>query len=207
MTLFYGHKPRILLGIDNSCINNATKIIDPEISQAFYATLRNNVAYYSVNQSENFNMYLDLSVPFKLPSKIENSFRINIYRLIHNKYHPIDTVKSSIFTPFYEEYGGDTYYQFHIIDALYGKGSYLIEILNPVYDGKYVLAIGKKEEFTFKDSINAIYSIYIIKTHFFNKNVLSIFEGKIMKTLLLFIIVVVFILILLYIFYRILSKR
>lgn len=198
MTLFYGHKPKLLLNYDNSQISNTILINDPEISQAFYGILHNHVAYYTIEQSKPFEMYLDLSTPTKLDSSINNSFFVNIYWLNQNNYQLIKKLQARNFTKFYEEYGGDTYYRSIILDEQFNSGNYLIEVTNDLYDAKYVLAIGKLEDFSIQDSLEAITSIYIIKTQFFDKSPSAIFEGRIMKTLALVLIFIAIILIILY---------
>ncbi|XWV25876.1 hypothetical protein QJ857_gp1205 [Tupanvirus soda lake] len=206
MTLFYGHKPRLLLNFDNSTLNNSIHITTPEVSQAFYAILNNNKAYYTINSENPFRMYIDISIIEKLSVQQEKNFTINVYQLINKICQLVKSTDINEFKPFYEEYGGDFYYRSIVIDEMFPMGTYLIEILNPYFNQKYVFAVGNLEEFTFGDSINAIKSIIQIKTNFFNKNILSVFEGKIMKRLLFFVILIILILLILYIILKKLKR-
>lgn len=204
MTLFYGHKPRVVLDIDNSKIGNAIQIDNINVSQAFYGKLYNNTSYYYLDEREQFNLYMDISTPYKLTKKQSDSFTIDIYK-ISNK----DMSKIYSFNPqtlswqyFYEEYGGDYYYQTKVTDIVLDSGQYIIKLNNPSYSGKYVLAVGKIEEFTILDSINAIYNIYLVKTKFFNKKWTSLSESKIIRIVIIIFIIILIVICLLLLFYK-----
>ena len=104
MTLFYGHKPRIILNLDNSIEANSITVENPEVSQAFYAILRNNNSYFSIYSPNNFKMYLDLSTPSKL-SDDQKNFYVNIYRKDNDKLVLFKELHVNDFNFFYEEYG------------------------------------------------------------------------------------------------------
>ncbi|XWV24639.1 hypothetical protein QJ856_gp1145 [Tupanvirus deep ocean] len=150
MTLFYGHKPRLLLNFDNSTLNNSVLVTKPEVSQAFYTILSNNKAFYTVSSHNPFRMYIDISVIDKLTEQQEKNFTINVYRFaigdndFHHKvvendfyrkmaendsYHLVKSINAGPFEPFYEEYGGDFYYRSIILDEMFPVGMYLLLVI------------------------------------------------------------------------------
>jgi len=72
-------------------------------------------------------------------------------------------------TYFFEEFGGDGYYQGPEFKEEVEKGEYQIEVFSPDNQGKYVLAVGEKEEFPLDETINTLLLLPSLKKNFFNK--------------------------------------
>jgi len=186
MTLFYGHQPRIVY--DNSLsLEHPYKIKNSEISQAFYGELKNYDNYFIIESADNFKLYLQILKPdFE-----KNSFIIEIYK--NGQLIKIMDSNNFEWNLFYEEYGGDTYYRGPEFEQMVQKGTYLIRVYSPTGWGKYSLAVGKLEKFDVKESINALITLPKLKLQYWNKSLLSIFEGKIGKFYLVFLILLFFV--------------
>ncbi len=102
---------------------------------------------------------------------------------------------------FYEPFAGDSYLEGPEYAAgslekspegvLTEAGTYLVEVFNPDNRGKYVLAIGTREEFTPKDTLNTLQAIPQLKTAFFGKPMVSVFWNLIGSLILLGVLVTV----------------
>lgn len=200
MLSLYDHIPYLILDYDNSEINNAIHIVNPEMSQVFYGQLNKHGAYYTISSPNTFRLYMEILVPAKLVKTQIASFKIKIYRLDNSEWQLVKDISVKKMNPYYEEQMGDTYYQSILINDRMSPGSYLIQITNPIYHGKYVFFIGNKNKKTIGNTIKTVGLIYDIKTKFFGKNKWSVFEGKIAKKMLyitlvliiLFVIIIIF---------------
>lgn len=60
--LVFAHQPRLAYN-ENLTIDNAKRIENPEISQAFYGELKGQPDYYKIDSDKDFNLYVNLVVP------------------------------------------------------------------------------------------------------------------------------------------------
>ncbi len=102
-------------------------------------------------------------------------------------------------TYFFEEFGGDGYYQGPEVRVEAKEGGYRIEVFSPDNQGKYVLAVGEKEEFPLDETVNTLLLLPQLKSSFFNKSPLTAYFNLI--GLFLFIPVFVLLVISLVVFF------
>lgn len=171
-----------------------TVVQNPEISQAFYGELKGAKNVFEISSAEPFELYVGLLVP-----DIEGArkdFYVEIYTQedIPEEGETNIQKKTSIsilngndfnWTSFYEPFAGDNYFQgpeyaeIEPGEAARGKqtepGNYLVQVFNPDNEGKYVLAVGTREEFPPAEIINTVKNLPQLKTEFFGKSPLLIF--------------------------------
>lgn len=166
------------------------KVMEPEISKAYYGFLPNQSVKYIISTTSPFTLYLGLLIP-DLPDLSKNLSVFVVYQdgtvvasLLGEKF---------VWNRWYEEFGGDWYLRGPEIEKNVPAGTYtvIVSSLDNDWD-KYVLAIGNKESFSIFDFSRVEKELYQIKTDFFEKPWYSIFEGKIGHYLLIFIILFVF---------------
>lgn len=203
------HQPRLVES------TGVVKIENPEISQAFYGELNGESAIYRIISDTPFNFYIGLLVPDVTGVRRDFSALVRA----NEKTEPLVVLDGPNYTwtKFHEEFAGDDYWQgpeFSVKQEDGGlggveveKGTYDIIVSNPDNQGKYVLAVGYKEEFGEEAIKEATKILPIIKTKFFNKSALSIFDGKIGKYALVgFLTIVVFLALVIFIIVRIVKK-
>jgi hypothetical protein len=150
------HQPRIVEGYGK-------KIINPEISQAFYGELKENYHFYTLTSEEDFDFYVQLMLPYDEDSRKDMSVviayenRSVITRLKGIKHN---------WTYYYEEHGGDEYYWGPEYSERLKAGLYKIWIYNKDNKGKYILVVGKKESFPFKEIMKLFVTLPKVKSFF-----------------------------------------
>jgi len=158
------HQPRIVYQKQISQINPII-VINPEISQAFYAELKGQPEYYTVSSDKEFNLYVRILSPNITDAKKDFSVEIikdaSVIALL-NGY-------SFTWTEFYEPFVGDDYWQGPEFEKHQPKGEYLIKVYNPDNRGKYVLVVGQAESFPLNESLKLFVSLPKLK-HYFGKS-------------------------------------
>lgn len=178
-TVVSAHKP-IFENKDTS-INAPIVIDNHQISYAIYAELdgKNDVDFYEFEAKEGQNFYIEMLVPkIKSNKNFEPNFVI-ISKQIQNKdsvpfdipqgYGVINVPYPTDYTnEFYEKFTQTTYLKAQSINGIIEKdGKYIIGVYSTTKGGKYTLAIGKKEDFGFKDILTFPYIYFKVK-YFFN---------------------------------------
>ena len=69
-------------------------------------------------------------------------------------------------TEFYEHFAGDNYFEGPEYEASVEGGSYTVEVYSPDNLGKYVLAVGKKEQFSASDWWDTLKTMPKLKRYF-----------------------------------------
>ncbi len=165
------HQPRIIFYTAGDI-----KIQDPEISQAFYDELKGVPRDYSVDFSgQGGELYLNLLTPeFSNP---EARFSANVFSLNGEEQKPLFSIDGSSFKwqEFYEEFGRDYYLKGPELTQQVPAGSYKIEVFSKTNQGKYVLAVGKKEFFDIKSLLNIYWQLPLLKIQFFKTSVWQFF--------------------------------
>ena len=188
------HQPRL---IKDTVI---VKVNNPEVSQAFYGILNGSPQYFLLNEKKEFSLYLNILVPYLPDAK--KDFLVEVFKGSKDEQvNKLFYLAGSEFkwTYFYEEYGGDAYWQGPELKKPLPAGEYLIKLSNPQNSGKYSLAIGEKEEFPPNEIFNTLIVLPQIKVMIFNKSPWSAFTNKIGRYLgtgLLLILVLILIIIL-----------
>jgi hypothetical protein len=170
----FAHQPRMVSGADKIIVNN------PEISQAFYATLSGQPQIYEINSDKPFILYSNILTPQIKNATSTNDFSILIYEQKEGRDPGLLEVLAGPkfkWTEFYEPVAGDDYFRGPEFRREVGAGKYLVKVIQPDFKGKYVLAIGEKEKFPIAEIVKAIFVLPQEKK-FFEKSVFSIFSAQ-----------------------------
>lgn len=192
----YAHQPRIVS-------EDVTIIRNPEISQAFYGELKGQHDHYNIIEEEGFDLYVSILVP-DLPG---------IGKDVSVAIEPIDEIENNFiyflngtdfqWERYYEEFGGDYYYQGPDIKVEADPGGYDIHVMSTDNLGKYVLVVGQIESFPIDEFINTIITLPELKQEFFEKPWYTAYFNLIG----VFLVVILLVLIAaLYIAYRLIKK-
>ena len=160
--LVSAHQPRIVE-------KNQITVLDPEISKAYYAELTGKPQVYDIKSDKPFNLYVNLTVPDIQGQRTD--FGYYIYK-DGDFDQPFSQFYGGSFewSKFWEKFGRDSYLEAISYQSEVESGDYQIQVMNIDNQGKYVLAVGEKENFDFKESMNAINLIPKIKRDFFNES-------------------------------------
>jgi hypothetical protein len=161
-TLVLAHQPRIVE-------TNITTVINPEISKAYYGQLNGKPDVYLIEENKPFDLYVNTLVPDMVGQKTDITAiilkdGIEIVKLDGQKFE---------WKKFYEPFGSDNYLMGPEYKVKTEPGKYEIRVSSTNNDSKYSLAIGEIEAFDFKEGINAITLIPILKKNFFNESPIS----------------------------------
>lgn len=146
--------------------NETIYIQDPEISRAFYDELSGIPQRYFIESNKEFELYLNLLVPLKINPN--GRYSAKVYDL-NNNLQLLATVDgpSVPWSVYYETFAKDYYYKGPEYDKIMPAGKYAIDIYSGDNQGKYVLALGKIENFSVKNSLNIVSLLRDLKVNFF----------------------------------------
>ena len=164
-----------------------------ELSQLFYDELQGQPRFYFIESKEDFNLYLNLLVPHG--ANRGGRYSANVYSLDSQAQEIIAFLDGGNFewTNYYKEISRDYYLKGPSIDVVLPAGKYKIEVFsagpkpliiesedeleeNPGSDwGKYVLAVGKKEQWNVLSVLNMYWQLPFLKITFFKSDVLQFF--------------------------------
>jgi len=161
-TVIFAHQPRIVK-------DNLTIVTFPEVSKAYYGTLRGEPAMYSIASDKAFELYVGVLVPDIAGQKKDVSAVI----LKDGKQVAMLNGTSFEWKKFFEAFGHDSYWQGPEYKAQGDAGTYEIRVSSSNNDSKYSLVIGEIEAFGFKEGINALTLIPQLKKDFFNESPVS----------------------------------
>lgn len=179
------------------------QIHDPEISRAFYDELNGIPQRYFIDSAKKFELYINLLVPLK--ANPNGRYSAKVYDL-NNNLNLIATVEGTSipWSLYYETFAKDYYYKGPEFDQTLPAGQYAIDVYSGDNQGKYVLALGKIEDFSIKNSLNIMSILRNLKVNFFNTSpftlILTIFG--IIYFVSIFIIALFFTLICNFIIYK-----
>lgn len=163
------HQPRIVSS------EEITEIKKPDVSQAFYGNLTGKPHFFKINSGKYQEIYFGILVPDL----------INIDKDVSLKIYFNDEIVGSLngqnyeWKSFYEEFGGDYYYQGPEKKFSLNEGLYTIKVFSPDNQGKYVLVVGQEEKFPVTEIINTIMVLPKIKKDFFEKPIYTAFFNRI----------------------------
>lgn len=151
------------------------QVTDPEISKAFYDQLKGAPRDYYINSDKDFNLYVNILVPN--PANRDGRYSVDVFLLKPDTQDKIASIDAATFEwkEFYELFGRDHYFKGPEIDMHVLAGKYKIEVYSADNQGKYVLAIGKKEFFDLKSILNLYWQLPLLKMTFLNTSVLQFF--------------------------------
>lgn len=157
------HQPRLVF---TQPVGQIVHIQNPEISQAFYGILSGQKDTYQITAETGFLLYVSLVVPNI--SGQNTDFIVYIMEGDDAIYTWLQG-KDVIWTNFFEPFGGDEYLQWPQREHNMGPGTYTIIVTNASNQGKYSLAIGKKESFPLGEIVQTYRNMPTLKTVFFQK--------------------------------------
>ncbi|WP_370004504.1 hypothetical protein [Methanothermobacter sp. KEPCO 2] len=156
----YAHQPR-LVSDDEVTVKN------PEVSQAFYGKLAGKPVYFRVDSGSPFKLYVNILVPLSPDAEAVSVDIIRDGKVIGT----LDGNLSS-WSPYFEEFGGDSYFNGPEFNRTVGAGTYYLRVSNQNNRGSYVLAVGEEESFPPDEALNAIFILPILKSEVFGVPVL-----------------------------------
>lgn len=164
--LVFGHQPRITE-------SRLTKVLDPEISKAYYAELSGEPDVYIIEASEAFDLYVGILVPdVKDPKK-------DVKAEIKKGDEVLITLggENADWKIFFEPFGQSTYWDGGEYKTRAEAGSYSVVVTSINNDSKYSLAIGEIEAFDGKEGVNALSLIPELKRDFFEESPISFIKS------------------------------
>ena len=159
------HQPVLLSSSDQLEIFT---IADPTLSQAFYGELSGWPHTYEIRATEPFLLYTQILEP-DIDSAAKNHHLIVIKERANGR--GVEEVvrlpaKDADWESFYEPFGSDTYLAGGEYEAEVEPGVYRIEVSTPRNEGKYVLSVGKIEDFSDLGYFETVKRIYQVKLFF-----------------------------------------
>jgi hypothetical protein len=158
--------------------SNITNVENPENSQAFYGELRGVPDIYVIDSDTSFRLYASLLLP--ATGDIEKDVSVKICREGSDDANcTVLDGMSHEWIPYYEEFGGDYYYNGPELVAYQdgkivkgidsGPGKYTLKVFSPDNKGKYVLVVGEKEKWSAIEFLNTVYLMPKLKSDFFDR--------------------------------------
>jgi catechol 2,3-dioxygenase-like lactoylglutathione lyase family enzyme len=155
----YAHQPQMVTD------TGITRVDKPEVSKAFYAELFGRPAVYEIVSPDSFDLYVNILVPDEAGIPTDLSVTVtsgpDSIALLEGPAHG--------WTKFYEPFGGDSYLMGPEQRLRVGPGTYVATVTRPGNQGRYVLAVGEREEFSFKEIIRILGLMPRLKRDFFHK--------------------------------------
>lgn len=154
----FAHRPVIVKNKSSKAA--PVEIAEPEISWAFYGSLEGEPHYYKILSAVPFELYVNILVPDLDPGGApiaSHDMSFEVYRE-GGEGAPLFTAPGtrSVWSRYYEKYGRDHYYMGPEYEAKAGAGVSYVRVFNGSNRGRYALAIGKREKFTFFSLLGAI---------------------------------------------------
>ena len=155
----YAHQPYMVTD------TGVTRVDKPEVSKAFYADLSGKPAVYEIVSPDSFALYVNVLVPDEMGMPTDLSVTVT---------RGPDTIAvlggpTYKWTKFYEPFGGDSYLMGPEQRLRVGPGTYVATVSRPGNKGRYVLAVGEREEFSLGDMVRTIGLMPRLKRDFFHK--------------------------------------
>lgn len=180
------HQPMLVWDTATS-LNAPIVIENPEVSKAYYGNLKGDRDYYVIKSDVSFDLYLNVLVPDLDGVIADVSLTVKKDGVF---FHFVDGIDAE-WTQFYEEFGGDNYLKGPEYKDNVPAGTYDIEVSNLENSGKYVLAVGEKEEFGVGAIFGTLRDLPTLKSDFFGKSVWNAYFNRIGAYLAGFVVLVV----------------
>jgi hypothetical protein len=167
---------------------------EPEISKAYYGELRGAPQSFEVRSDKPFVLYVNILVPkmagvrTNISAEIRDSEKGLLAKLDGPAFH---------WTPFHEPFGGDDYLMGPEFRQEAPAGTYVIQVFSPDNRGKYVLAVGEKEEFPLGEIVRTLGVLPRLKREFFEESPATIvfsYTGASLVILLLIVAAIIYLL-------------
>jgi hypothetical protein len=154
------HQPKVVS-------NNPVYINAPEISKAYYDNATSFPKYYIINSPKDFELYLNLLVPSQTNPLGRFSAQVFQPSLQGNVHVATLSAQGSQWFLWSDSSTNDSYYRGPELRQKLPAGFYEIEVTGNQNAGKYVLAVGEKEEFTIKKLVETAFMLPDLKKNFF----------------------------------------
>jgi hypothetical protein len=166
----WAHQPRLVE------IQTKIAIQNPDISQAFYGYLNGQPVVYEIKTDQPLDLLVSILVPDI--SYVSKDLTAKVYRDKIDRKTLLFTLDGTKFdwTKYYEEYGGDNYWQGPENKQTVQSGTYLVQISRPSNIGPYVLVVGQKEEFPASEMLKTILTLPRLKSFFDKSSLLAFFN-------------------------------
>ncbi|MDD4530959.1 MAG: hypothetical protein PHO80_05435 [Candidatus Gracilibacteria bacterium] len=183
--LFVFNKNEIMAHQPNY-LGNKTEVIvvDPEISRAFYGELNGSKVTFNVYSEKEFNLYANLLSPDIKNTKID--FKLEVF---DKKDIIIGNISGGEWKKYWEEFARDSYLKGGEFEKILPAGKYRLVLSNPDNNGKYSVAIGKKESFPVGVFLTLFPELIKIKTQIFEKPWYDAFNNIFGFSILILIII------------------
>ncbi len=158
----------------------------PTISQAMYGELVGFPHMYEFYTKEPMRLFVEVLVP-DTGSERGSMSGIILRAVERGRVQEVARLRAvdATWESFYEPYGGDRYLRGDSFDADIEPGLYRIEVSTPENFGKYVLAVGTIEKFSFGDYFALVKKIAAVKV-FLGKSSLRAVESPFVYVPLVF---------------------
>ena len=174
LILFFIFSPIISLAHQPKIVNDeSTKIIDPEISKAYYSELSGEPHVYTINEPEEFDLYVGILVPDI--DNVKKDVKAELFK--EGESIKILGGLDSNWTMFFEPFGQSTYWDGGEYKGLGEVGEYKIVVSSINNDSKYSLAVGEIEDFSGSTGLEALSLIPKLKEDFFNESPISFIKS------------------------------
>jgi len=149
--------------------HDATTIQNPEVSKAYYGELNDFPHLFEISSEEEFELFVEILVPDIAEAQNDVAGIV-----LSRKRRGVDEItrlspSTASWEPFFEWVGGDSYRRGPSFTQKVPPGDYAIEVSTVVNKGKYVLVVGKKEEFDWSNYMGTLRDIARVK-EFFGKS-------------------------------------
>ena len=175
------HQPRIVT-------EGITQVENPEVSQAFYGELESEAVYYRIESEDAFRLYVGILVPDV--EGIDKDVSVEITKEhVHAEeaadneegIHILLNGMEHQWTRWYEPFGGDWYWEGPELrgnppeeelpeGVQVSEGTYTLKVFSPDNEGKYVLAVGEREEFPLSEMVQTLFVLPKLKAEFFERS-------------------------------------
>jgi hypothetical protein len=160
------HQPRIVE-------SEATQVIDPEISKAYYATLTGSPHIYTIDSNVDFDLYVSILLP-----DIQSADKSTVAEVFKGE-KQIATLggESAVWKSFFEPFGQSSYLDGGEYKARAEAGVYTVKVSSRNNESKYSLAIGEIEAFDGTEGTNALSIIPELKRDFFEESPITFIKS------------------------------
>ncbi len=175
--------------VEQSSLHDITRIESPEISHAYYGTLKDFPHTYEIVSREPFSLFAEVLMPDREESKTVVSGII--IRAVSERGRVTEVARllarDASWDSFYEPIGGDSYLRGASYTGELEAGTYRIEVTAPDNDQKYVLVVGKKEDFSGIGYFETVKRIAEVKA-FFGKSRVMVIQSPLVYVPLLVLV-------------------
>ena len=160
------HQPRIVE-------SDATQVVDPEISKAYYATLKGSPHTYTIDSKVDFDLYVSILLP-----DIQSADKSTVAEVFKGE-QSIATLggENAVWKSFFEPFGQSSYLDGGEYKARREAGVYTVKVSSQNNNSKYSLAVGEIEAFDGKEGTNALSIIPELKRDFFEESPITFIKS------------------------------